>query len=69
MDEEGLASRLLPVAPFPFGERRQDQDKLIFGDTKKPTGFRFETLATEFENEKEHQEDNDSGIGGYSFVK
>ena len=76
-------SRLLPNAPFPYGMRKEEQDRQIFGDKstfreikmeakefdnensfnayseiRKP-GFRFESLATEFE----HMDENDSGIG------
>jgi len=75
-------SRLLPNAPFPYGMRKEEQDRQIFGDKstfreikmeakdndnensfnayseiRKP-GFRFESLATEFE----HMDENDSGI-------
>ena len=58
--DEGLVSRLFPSAPFPFGGPKPS-DKLLFGD-RKAGGFRFENLATEFENDI-HDTDIDSGIG------
>ena len=62
---------LTPSAPFPFSIKREEEDRLIFGDRKnfreiKPSfserksGFRFEHMATEFEN---NMDENDSGIG------
>ena len=80
METPTLPSRFLTLTPpFPFTQQREDQDKLIFGDKKnfqeikqeipeRKSGFRFEHLATEFEN---RMEENDSGIGKLSsqFVK
>ena len=74
-------SRLMPSAPFPFGMKKEDQDRQLFGDKStfreiktenhihafsdiRRTGFRFESLATEFE----HMDDNDSGIGALLFM-
>ena len=74
-------SRLMPSAPFPFGMKKEDQDRQLFGDKStfreiktenyihalsdiRRTGFRFESLATEFE----HMDDNDSGIGALFFM-
>ena len=68
--------RLTLSPPFPFA-KREHQDKLIFGDkinfgeipikpemTDRKSGFRFEHLATEFENK---MDENDSGIGKHRF--
>ena len=75
METPTLPSRFLTLTPpFPFTQQREDQDKLIFGDKKnfqeikqeipeRKSGFRFEHLATEFEN---RMEENDSGIGKLS---
>ena len=73
-------SRLMPSAPFPFGIKREDQDRELFGDkslfreiktensihafSDRRQGFRFESLATEFE----HMDDNDSGIGTLKYL-
>ena len=57
--------------PFPFSVKREEEDRLIFGDRRnfreikpnfceKKSGFRFEHMATEFEH---NMEENDSGIG------
>ena len=43
--------------PFPFGEKHQEKDRILFGD-KKST-FKFEHLASEFEMS---EDGNDSGI-------
>ena len=68
--------RLTLSPPFPFA-KREHQDKIIFGDkinfgeipikpemTDRKSGFRFEHLATEFENK---MDENDSGIGKHRF--
>ena len=72
METPTYPSRHLTLSPpFPFASRREEQDKLIFGDrsnfreikpefSEKKSGFRFEHLATEFENK---MDENDSGIG------
>ena len=67
---ESFTSRHLTLSP-PFPFTNKTEDKSIFGDNKnfreiKPefserkSGFRFEHLATEFENK---MDENDSGIG------
>ena len=80
METPTFPSRFLTLTPpFPFTQQREDQDKSIFGDKKnfqeikqeipeRKSGFRFEHLATEFEN---RMDENDSGIGELSslFVK
>lgn len=80
METPTFPSRFLTLTPpFPFSQQREDQDKSIFGDKKnfqeikqeipeRKSGFRFEHLATEFEN---RMDENDSGIGELSslFVK
>ena len=72
METPTFSSRFLTLTPpFPFTQKREDQDKFLFGDKKnfkeikqeipeRKSGFRFENLATEFEN---RMEENDSGIG------
>ena len=72
METPTYPSRHLTLSPpFPFASRTEEQDKLIFGDrsnfreikpefSEKKSGFRFEHLATEFENK---MDENDSGIG------
>ena len=81
METPTFPSRFLTLSPpFPFSQQREDQDKSIFGDKKnfqeikqespeRKSGFRFEHLATEFENSR--MDENDSGIGELSslFVK
>ena len=85
-------SRLMPSAPFPYGMKKEDHDRHLFGDistfreiktesnihpfreiktesninpfSDRKSGFRFESLATEFE----HMDDNDSGIGAFKFM-
>ena len=57
-----LLARLLPSAPFPFSTSPHHSSHHLFGQIQeltpdRKTGFRFENLATQFE-------DNDSGIGG-----
>ena len=76
METPTFPSRFLTLTPpFPFTQQREDQDKLIFGDKKnfqeikqeipeRKSGFRFEHLATEFEN---RMDENDSGIGKLSI--
>ena len=80
METPTFSSRFLTLTPpFPFAQQREDQDKSIFGDKKnfqeikqeipeRKSGFRFEHLATEFEN---RMDEHDSGIGELSslFVK
>ena len=68
-------SRHLTLSPpFPFNNRHQqeEQDKMIFGNKQnfaeikpelsenKKSSFRFEHMATEFENK---MDESDSGIG------
>ena len=64
-------ANLSPSAPFPFSIKREEEDRLIFGDknnfreikpnfSDRKSGFRFEHMATEFEN---NMDENDSGIG------
>ena len=52
-----------------FGERQalaeikqEATSSYVFATPDRKTGFRFESLATEFEN----TEENDSGIGGFN---
>ena len=68
---ENSLTTLSSSAPFPFSVKRDEEDRLIFGDrffsreikpnfTDKKAGFSFEHMATEFEN---NIDENDSGIG------
>lgn len=73
---ETFPSRHLTLSPpFPFAIKREEEDKMIFGDksnfreikpefSERKSGFRFEHLATEFENKMDTE--NDSGIGKHS---
>ena len=64
-------ANLSSSVPFPFSVKREEEDRLIFGDRRnfreikpnfceKKSGSRFEHMATEFEH---NMEENDSGIG------
>ena len=69
-------ANLSSSAPFPFSVKREEEDRLIFGDRRnfreikpnfceKKSGFRFEHMATEFEH---NMEENDSGIGRQIYL-
>ena len=74
-------SHLLPSAPFPFGMKKEDHDRQLFGDRSTFREIKTENHIHAFSDIKrtsfrfetlatefEHMDDNDSGIGALLYM-